>query len=260
MTVTPEKPTEDPGYCEFVDEKGLTPKWQKAQNYHRFLSKINSKISSTLDQIKVKIIRNCTTVVSSTYFDQLDDILKFTFKMWDEVNYPLREQLLVRTSFFKDPDGITLPCEEFPIASPIHLADRVRKGFLNKFEPDQIALHPRLSNKSLRQKMTVGRFESAPGEIRAELGFGGIVHIFELNKALNVVQASIDGKLIIEPIKGKIKNDYVERAMKAAKLFVPFASELFVPEDKRLEHVIFEFQIIPWEDSLYMIFNDYEIV
>jgi len=251
------------GYTEYLDERGLSPKAQRAKAMHQQLQEVDNKIGNLLAELKVKLNRNSTTVISSPYFDQFEEIIANTIQMWQDVEAPFVEEILVRTATFKKILEFSMPLEQIPITTPKDIARKIREILPLLNNPDQIILHPRSSIKNLKENMIVSRFHSRAGSLFAELGFKGIQDVSLLNNADNIFEATLDDSFNIICKQGgfiKYSEDTYFNLMKSAKIMTPFIEEIVVPKEKRHKPIVLEFRNFEKEGWMYMIFNDFEVI
>ncbi len=263
MRVSYQKSLDKFGYTEYLDKRGLTLKAQRAKSMHEQLEQIDEEIGLYLEKLNVKLLRNSSTVISNSYFPELETIIKNTFQMWKEVNYPFTEELLIRTSTFENLYGFSLPNKQITITMPDDTAKRLKDLLPELNSPDEILLHPRLNTESLKEKMIVARFKALPNKILVEFGYKGIEHINQLDSAENIFHASLDQKFSINAVKGDFSDfdkEVYEKLTLAAKLFIPFAEKIIVGPNDKEKIIVYEFQIIPVNGIMYMIFNDFEVL
>lgn len=250
------------GYLEFLDQRGLSNKCKRVSDLHERLAEIDAKIVFILDELKLVLARNSTTIVSDNHFDHLEAVVENTYKMWKEVEYPFIEDIFIRTSTFKNIIGYNLPYFQIPYTNAKNIAQKIINGIGEKNRPEQLLLHPRLSLKHLQERLIVARFKSTAGKIIAEFGHGGIGDVRELNQAENIATAELDSELEIDLVKGchkYITDDRIKRMMLGARAFLTQAEGILIPEESQHKDVIYEFRNIPNDGKLYMMFNDFEV-
>jgi hypothetical protein len=257
------KPLDKFGYTEFIDERGLTPKSRKRKDMHESLSLVEKEIADLLLELNVKLFTNSSTIVSNSYLDEIEDIVTQTKIMWEEVSYPFLEQVFIRTGTFENRFEFSLPSIHVDNATPKAIAQDIKINWTKLGNPDQIILHPKLSESSLKDQLGVIRFKSNPYSIEAEVGFGGVRDVRELEIANNIynciVKDSIQINIQKEDSKSPQTND-LENILKASKIFIPFIEKLIVREEHRHKSVVVEFQILKHNGINYLIFTEIEVV
>jgi len=250
------------GYTEFIDDRGLTPKSNKRRSIHENIEKVTKLIAADLEMLGVRLYTNSTTIVSNSLYQDIDQIIEHTYKMWAEVQYPFLEQIYIRTSTFENRYEFSLPSTFVPKYEPKKAASEIAAKMDSLNNPDQILLHPRLSEESLKKKLTVGRFRSYFGTIDGEIGFGNIRDVKELNSADEQYAVYVGEEMKFELTAGNATKSkvYINKILKAVKLILPYLEEYIAPDGIKHKPLVYEFQILDSGDVTYFIFTEIESV
>lgn len=177
------------GYIEYIDDTGLTAKATKAKLITTQITKITKILEKEFHGFNIRLIRNPTTVVSRSNFSNLSEILQDSLNLWKQIDYPFIDELLIRTSNFEQTTKFSLPNITIPL-NPESIVDDVEANMEELNNPDQILLHPRLSNENLKKLMIGARFLSGSTKSIIDIGGKGIYHIYDLEKADSVYRVA----------------------------------------------------------------------
>jgi|GEM_PF-5479255 len=249
------------GYLEYLDERGLTRKAKREKEAHAAISELTKTIKEALNNLGHIFTLNCTTVISSSHFGNLESIIEDMYKMWDQSGYPFREEILVRTSKFNVSSDFSLPLTHIPVRSAKETALKLTKLIPEMGNPDQYLLHPRLKISNLRRFMYAARFSSDGSTLKADIGYKGMKHIRDIEKAQYQFQGEVGSKIEINATKGELRElqDNLQRILLVGKIVTPLIEELIVPQKLQHKDIISEVRIIPHASKLYMLFSDYEV-
>ncbi|MBD3363472.1 hypothetical protein GF362_07190 [Candidatus Dojkabacteria bacterium] len=246
------------GYIEFIDKNGLTPKSQKAKDKIKLLE---HNFQDLLNPLSIKIVTNPATIVSKSQFSNLKNIIKRTWENAKSIGYPFVEELFMRTSFFNSSTAFSMPLKQIPYSTPQKMAKIIYKQIQKFGYPDQIILHPRLSLTNLKKCMIAARFKLKASTLEAEIGHKGIRDINQLHKGKIHLSATLDSEFELKIEKGVPTDKEIEQYKKiilAGKIFLPFAEEMIIDETAKHKEIVYEFRVQPYNEWLYMIFNDIE--
>ncbi len=250
------------GFTKYIDKRGLSKKAKRAETQQTELDQIIDQTEEVLGQLKVRLTRNPLTIVSSSYFDRLGEIIRNSEKMWKEVDYPFKEQLLVRTCKINVEHEISMPLMQIDLEEPEKTAEHVRSRLAELGDPDQLLLHPRLRTKTLEKEMIRALVSYKGDEVEIDFGVDGTEHI-KIELCKNIFRTSMRDKFELEILKGKFtkfNKETYKRIMLASKVFLPYFEHHLIPEENQHKQVVYEFRVLPHEGYLYMILNDYEVV
>jgi hypothetical protein len=250
------------GFTRYVDKRGLSKKAKRAVTQQTELDQIIEKTEIVLARLKVRLTRNPLTIVSGSYFDRLGEIIENCEKMWDEVSYPFKEQLLVRTCKINVEHEISMPLMQIDLEGPEETAEYVRSKLGKLGDPDQLLLHPRLRTKTLEKEMIRALISYKGDEVEIDFGVDGSEHI-KIELCKNIFRARMKDEFEMEILKGrftKFGEETYRRIMLASKIFLPFFEHHLIPEENKHKQVVYEFRVLPHQGYLYMILNDYEVV
>ncbi len=251
------------GYIDFIDERGLTSKGQRVSKMHKELANVVKNFSDELKTLKARIMRNSSIIVTDSNYDQIDEIIYLTRRMLKEVNYPFQEELLVRSSTFEKVYEFSLPNTQIPFDEDNQHKIHEAIEFLNS--PDQILIHPRLSEDSLKKEMIAARFNSSTQGLSLEIAKGGITHISSIEKAKTFLKANnfnqeLDIKIIREDKSFEISKKLINKYFMILEFLSPLIEKDIISNEDRNKPVVYEFRIIERDGLSHFILNDYEVV
>jgi hypothetical protein len=243
------------GFISFLDERGLTGKAQRVRSTESFINDINKQVKDLLDQLDVTLFTDPGTIIASKYFSNLDEIIDTTFKIWDEVNFPLRETLYIRTSGFNPNQNFNYPFYDISIKLPRKEILKNLNDFLDKNKPEQIILHPRIDTELAKKQLIAFRPTSIAGDILCEFGMGGIYHIRNMETA-EIYQSFELNKISLEEI-----NPIFLPYAKAFSIISGFADEYikkYTQSNNPTATPVYELKCFTINNKHYMNLFDYE--
>lgn len=247
------------GYLEYIDERGLTLKSQKSKNKILMLHHFPHEM---LRDLGIVFCTNTATIVSDSKFSELQNIIDTTLENTKQIQFPFAEELLIRTSNFTKINEFSMPNPQIPVRKTQEMVKDIMQIF-SEIRPDQILLHSRLSLEHLKTIMIAARFKKYGNKLEAEIGEGGIRDIYQLDDAHIVSKASLESDFHFHFVKTKPGTEKIENYKKilfGANIIIPYIEELMFDQHSRDKEMIHEFRINPFNDKLYMIFNDTEIL
>ena len=129
--------------------------------------------------------------------------------------------------------------------------------FIRDYNPDQIILHPRVTEETSRQHLIVLRPTTIPGDIHCELAKGGVLHLRdmetrEIYESFNLSEVNLD----------QIYPQFVP-IVKAFAIIAPFADQLsqnLTDQSTAYRTPVYEIKCFQVNGVTYMNLFDYEIL
>lgn len=251
------------GQLEYLDERGFTKKAQRRINNNAGLEKVNNEIAKLLMQYNVKLVANPSTIVSNTQISKINEIINQSKKLWEEVNYPFKDNALVRTDLWDNKIALNRSALIIKIEETEKMVNRIYENWNKDNFPDQILIHPQISKDRKLIEMTFGQIYYSANNLIGHFGNGGIDLARFIAKADNQFQAKLNSTIKIKKYSGEY-NEYLnkiilKRLMYAFKLMLPFFNKYIIPPKYQHRDVSFEFHILKFNNYLYLNYCDFDI-
>lgn len=246
----------------YLDENGHSDKSLTQYENHRNMDRLRGITKDICAKHDMLITEKPVTVVNKKHYDKLEEILKNTFAMWDDVGY-WKDQILFRTGSFSTRQGLlSANFENLGVEDAKKQIEILLKkgGF-----PDQFLLHPVPSKQIFRDGFFATRCFFVDGVCHFELGFGNIDQTWQLEQADVLLSGTVVGDVEIKVLKGEMNEKMravVERIAIGLFHFCLNVQGVIVPPRQQGERpYIYEFKTfhIPENDKIVIEFIDYEI-
>jgi len=252
------RPTEKiEGFISYIDERGLTDKAQRVRNLWEFINNINKDTKPLLDKLNVILFTDPATIIADEYFNNLEQIMDITFKIWEEVKFPIQDSLFIRTSSFLNVPNCNFPMTELSLSKS---KDEILKGlkvFIKQNKPEQMIFHPRIDNERAKKDLIAFRPKSIAGDIYCEFATGGIYHLRNMETADKYQEFALNN------IKIKDIDSRFLPYTKAFKVISGFADTYIKKYLKKLDSSntpVYEIKCFTINGKYYMNLFDYELI
>jgi hypothetical protein len=251
------------GQLEYLDDRGYTNKAQRRVNNNLGLEEVNDKIAKLLKRYDIKLVTNPSTIVSNSHISKLTKIINRTKKLWEEVNYPFKDNALIRTDFWDKKVALNRSALIIKIEKTEKMLENIFKNWDKKNFPDQILIHPQISKQRKFTEMIFGQVYYSTDNLIGHFGNGGIDLARFIVKADNQFQVRLNSEVKIKKYSGKY-NQYIneivlKKLMFSFKLMLPFFYKHIIPPKDRHKDISFEFHILKRRDFLYLNYCDFDI-